>query len=120
VEALDSGTKDATRTIKVISLQGVDPLLVQQAIDAIQGRRTPTTQPGAGTPGFSPFGGRGGGGFNPGLNPGFNPGMTPGGRGGGGGPGGGGGAQPGGGRGGTTPQGRGPGSQSRGPDFFDS
>jgi type II secretory pathway component GspD/PulD (secretin) len=104
-------TVEGTRQVKVIPLQGVDPLIVQQAIDALQGRRTTTTQPGMTPGGFgsSPFGGggRGGGGFNPGFNPGqgFNPGMTPGGRGGGGG------GQPGG--------GRGPGQQSRGPDFFD-
>ena len=119
VDQLDSGTKDATRTVKVIPLQGVDPLLVQQAIDAIQGRRTTTpssTQPSFGPGGFgqSPFGGRGSG-FGPsGFGGSMIPGVTPGGRGFGSGmgqtPGGGG--TPGGGRSGTGPQ-------SRGPDFFE-
>jgi general secretion pathway protein D len=112
---LDSSTKDSTRTIRVIPLVGVDPLLVQQAIDAIQGRRTtPTPQQGNafGMPGGGGFGGRGsfGGGMNPGMlltprTPGGGT-TTP-----GAGPPGAGGA--GGGRS-TTP--RSP--QSRGPDFF--
>jgi general secretion pathway protein D len=88
-------TVEGTRQVKVIPLQGVDPLIVQQAIDALQGRTTNTNQPGRPQNGYGsqPYGGgRGNGGYNQG------------GRGSGGGGGG----------------GRGPGPQSRGPDFFDS
>ncbi|HEV3262770.1 MAG TPA: secretin N-terminal domain-containing protein, partial [Gemmataceae bacterium] len=109
---LDKGSKDTTRTVRVVPLKGVDPALVQRALDAIQGRRTTTgtgtsgigTLPGAiGIPGFGPGGMQPGGGMQRGG----------GGPPGGGGPGGGqpGGGQPGGGR-------RFGGSQGRGPDFF--
>lgn len=75
VDQLDSGTQKATRTIKVVPLQGIDPLLVQQAIDAIQGRRAPSTpsRMGQGASGTSPFGR---GEFTPGMIP---PAATPGG-----------------------------------------
>jgi type II secretory pathway component GspD/PulD (secretin) len=112
VDNLDSSTKDSTRTIRVIPLQGVDPLLVQQAIDAIQGRRTTTATQSSnpfGTPGSGGFGRGGFGGFGGGMNPGML--RTPGGANTpGAGPAGG----AGGGRPSTTP--RSP--QSRGPDFF--
>jgi general secretion pathway protein D len=109
-DMLDTSSKDSTRTIRVVPLVGVDPLLVQQAIDAIQGRRTTaTTQPGAipGASAPSPFGGRGGN-----MTPGFVPGTSPRGSGPGG-------NQPpsgGGGRSSYSVPSRS--SQSRGPDFF--
>ena len=120
-DMLDEGSKNSTRTIRVVPLSGVDPLLVQQAINAIQGRRTTTTQPGA-NPSIPNGGGRGGnmtpgftpGGFNPGSSPrttpapgGTTPTYAPGG----------GAGQPGGGRSYSTPR---SGQQSRGPDFFGS
>jgi type II secretion system protein D len=118
VTKLDEAAKDSTRTVKVVSIKGVDPVLVQQAIDAIQGRRpvpqSGNTGPGFGSGRFSTPGGTGGG-FNPGM---FFP------RGGGGGPGGGppggggfpgGGGPPGGGRSSSTGGSR---QSSRGPDFF--
>ena len=88
VDQLELAAKDSTRTVKVISIKGVDPLLVQQAIDAIQGRRSnfrTGTMQGNGngngtTPGFVPFGT---GGFVPGSTSptlpgtGFTPGRTP-------------------------------------------
>jgi type II secretory pathway component GspD/PulD (secretin) len=63
VENIDEASKDTARTIKVVSVPDLDPALVQQVIDAVQGRR-PT---------------RGGSGFGTGL-PGMGGGMmTPGG-----------------------------------------
>jgi type II secretion system protein D len=56
-EQLDQAAKDSTRTVRVVSIKGVDPLLVQQAVDAIQGRQTVRPTTGAsGTSGFVPFG----------------------------------------------------------------
>ena len=117
VEHLDAAAKDNTQVVQIVPVKGIDPALVQQAIDAIQGR-TPQTQqtgspfggrsPGFGGPGFGGFGGTGigsggfggfgsggFGGFGGGRG-GFNPGGTFGGFGGirgtgGGGPGDGGG-----------------------------
>src|SRR5262249_40648768 len=43
VDQLDAAAKNSTRTVKVISVKGIDPLLVQKAIDAIQGRSRPTS-----------------------------------------------------------------------------
>jgi type II secretion system protein D len=74
VEEMDEASKLTTRTVKVVTLKGIDPLLVQQAVDAIQGRavRRPTTggmgsfgSGGFGTGGFgsSGFGGFGSSGF---------------------------------------------------------
>jgi type II secretory pathway component GspD/PulD (secretin) len=79
---LDASAKDSTRTVQVVSVKNIDPALVQQAIDAIQGRRASTgfNRPGfggtpgsfgGGFPGSTGFGGTGGfrgtGGFgNPG------------------------------------------------------
>ena len=40
IEELDAAAKDSTKTIKLIKITGVDPMLVQEAIDVIQGRRT--------------------------------------------------------------------------------
>jgi type II secretion system protein D len=112
VEKLDEAAGSSTKTITTVPVRGVDPVLVQQAIDAIQGRRSGGA-PGSGGPGFVPFGT---GGFVPGMSPrssrgGFYPGgggYTPGG---GYSPSGGNFSPPGGGS-------RGPGPQSRGPDFF--
>ena len=97
VERLEASAQDSTRTVRVVSIKGVDPFLVQQAIDAIQGRRTPTPsssnnngssrrRDSGGSSGFVPFGT---GGFVPGSLPGFNGGFrglpsSGGGRGGGG------------------------------------
>lgn len=39
VDQLEAVAKDSTRTVRVVSIKGIDPVLVQQAIDAIQGRR---------------------------------------------------------------------------------
>ncbi len=112
-DSLDSAAHDSTRTVEVVRLQGVDPVLVQQAIDAIQGRTTNGAQPG--TPGFVPFGM---GGVVPGSSRGSRGGTS-----------GSGGTSPGssgGGGRGTRSSGssrnsgssRGSGQQSRGPDFF--
>jgi type II secretory pathway component GspD/PulD (secretin) len=50
VKQLDQAARDATRTVKVIPVKGVDPALIQEAIDAIQGRRTNvTSRPSIGT-----------------------------------------------------------------------
>jgi general secretion pathway protein D len=104
-DELDRAAANTRRTVQVVSVKGgIDPTILQQAMDAIQGRATTTTTP------TSPFGaggfpgGRGGaGGFN---------------RGGGGFPGGGvgrGGSTGGFGRGGNTGGfGRGSGGSSRG------
>jgi type II secretion system protein D len=68
VKRLDDAAKDSTRTVRVISTKNIDPLLIQQAIDAIQGRRTvrPATGTLGGTSGTGiiPFG-QGGGAMSP-------------------------------------------------------
>src|SRR5262249_22478096 len=65
IEQLETAAKDATRTIKVIDVKGIDPSVVQQAIEAIQGARsnfrsntTGTGLNNQGTPfgTFSPYG----------------------------------------------------------------
>jgi hypothetical protein len=65
-----------TQVVEVVQVKGVDPKLLQQALDAIQGRR-PTTGGGMGgmnTPwGFNNFGGRPGGFGGPGGPGGFRP-----------------------------------------------
>ena len=58
-----SAKPTSTKTVKVISVKGIDPALVQQAVDAIQGRTGARRQ---GTGVGSGMGGTGGGGFNPG------------------------------------------------------
>ena len=87
VKQLDDAAKDASRTVKVVSVKGIDPLLVQQAVDAIQGRRPQQQQGGRGGFGQGGFGGGGlggsqfGGGFGQGgfgqggINPGFGQGQ---------------------------------------------
>src|SRR4029079_12863545 len=42
VDQLEKASADTTQTVKVVSIKGIDPHLVQQALDAIQGRRTPS------------------------------------------------------------------------------
>lgn len=86
VEELDRAAGDAKQSIKIVNIKGIDPSLVQQAIDAIQGR--PTARTSSGSTGFSPIRGGSdggnsgsrfpGGGF-PGMTPGGFPGIFPGG-----------------------------------------
>jgi type II secretory pathway component GspD/PulD (secretin) len=80
VKELDRDTSTATRTVRVVPIIGIDPFVVQQAIDALQGRTTirPATP---GLPGGPPGGGMPAGG--PGNRGGGN-GGGPGNRGGGG------------------------------------
>ncbi len=108
-DSLDDAARDSNRTIRVVKLQGVDPSLVQQAIDAIQGRTTNgAQQPGA--PGFTPFS------PGSGMYPGNFRGTRGGASGSGGSPGSSGGGGGGGSRSGSS---RSSGQQSRGPDFFE-
>jgi hypothetical protein len=108
VNQLEMASRDTTRKVELVSLKGVDPAIVQQALQAIQGRVTQTMPVGTDTGmqgggGFGPGGGgggfMGGGGGFPGGGGGFGPGGGRGGFGGGF-PGGGGGFGPGGGFGG--------------------
>jgi hypothetical protein len=81
VRDLDDAAKDAPRTVRFVTIRGLDPLVVQQAIDAIQGRRPATssmaanTQGGFGGQGFGGqgFGGQGFG--RGGMGQGFGPGA---------------------------------------------
>ena len=54
VDNLELKAKDSTRSVEVISIKGADPLLVQQAIEAVTGRtslrRTPATSAHGGSP----------------------------------------------------------------------
>lgn len=132
VDQLEIAAQGSNSTVKVVSIKGIDPNLVQEAIDAIQGRRPTTNNGNSG----GQFGGNrgnfGGGGNNFGGNRG-NFGGTGGGMGGsrgfgggGGGPGGGGPGgggfggfnQGGGGRGGGGPGGRSASLNPGGTDFF--
>src|SRR5205823_6341920 len=133
VAQMEKGASESKQIVKVVSVKGVDPTLVQHAIDAISGRATSASRPTTGGTTF-PGGGSGvfptpGGGFFPAPGGGGNFGAGGGaGRfGGGGGPPGGGGFQgaggggnrgPGGGGGGGGMRRPGGGMQSRGPDFF--
>ncbi|MBI1918167.1 MAG: hypothetical protein HYS12_26040, partial [Planctomycetes bacterium] len=61
VEYMEKGAEKSTRVVKLVPLNGVDPYIVQQAIDAIQGRRSTFrssngTSGNSTTPGFVPFG----------------------------------------------------------------
>src|SRR5262249_51833316 len=100
IDQLELAAKDSSRTVRVVQLRNVDPMQVQRAIDAIQGRNSQTSLnnnrmggqggfPSFGSGGmiggssFSPFGSQGGftpGGFRGGFNPGGS-GFTPGGSG---------------------------------------
>ncbi len=103
VDHVEAAAKDNHRTIAVMAIKkGVDPLLVQEAVDAIQGKTTslqPSTTSGSSFQGNNNNNGNNG----------------PGGPGAGGGGGGGGGGR---GRGGRRGQ-RAPDRTGRGPDFFD-
>jgi type II secretory pathway component GspD/PulD (secretin) len=48
VEQLDAAARSTARTVKVVPVKGIDPLLVKQAIDAIQGRSTGPLRPTSG------------------------------------------------------------------------
>jgi hypothetical protein len=63
VAELDKAAENPNRKVVIQSVKGIDPAVVQQMVDAIQGRRTASTT--AGTPfGGTGFGGPfGGGGF---------------------------------------------------------
>jgi type II secretion system protein D len=130
-EELDEKARDASRTVKIVPVRGIDPGLIQQTINALQGRPTTTTGT---TSGFMPtsggFGPGGGGtGFTPGgvdTSGGFGPsggggrGFGPGGGGGRGfGPGGGGGTRGGGFGGGGMRGGPSTNLRSEGPLFFE-
>src|SRR5262245_22717292 len=103
VTQLDNATTSTTEVVQLVQLKGVDPNLVQQAINAMQGRDTRNlgNMGGFGNrgPGGGGFGGPGGGGFG-GLGGGGFGGLGGGGLGGGGFPGLGGGGFGGGGFGG--------------------
>lgn len=49
VTELDNAAKDSARTVRVIAIKGIDPMVIQQAIDAIQGHRQGTTRQGTAT-----------------------------------------------------------------------
>src|SRR5262249_24621113 len=61
-ERLEEDAKNSQRTIRVVQLQGIDPVIVQQAVDALSGRTTVRPSTG-GTTGGTTFGtgGLGGG-----------------------------------------------------------
>jgi len=62
VTTLDEAAKDQTDVVRVVKLEGIDPILVQQAIEALMGNRPATQRPtGGATGGGSPFGGGFGG-----------------------------------------------------------
>src|SRR5207249_2973067 len=77
VNQLESSARDTPKTVKVMRIQGIDPLLVQRAVEAINGRSTPVAQ----TPAPQGMNGMNRGDFDPGngfgnpgqgtLNPGF-------------------------------------------------
>jgi type II secretory pathway component GspD/PulD (secretin) len=68
VESLEVASGAVQQVVRVVSVHGIDPQLVQEAIDAIQGRTTTTTASGRGTgnngrSGSGSFGRSGSGGF---------------------------------------------------------
>lgn len=97
VNQLESSARDTPKTVKVMRIQGIDPMLVQRAVEAINGRTTPVAQSapaqnmsgfdpsrmnGMNRGGFDPNGGVGGpgqGGFNPGFGGGLPGVIVPGG-----------------------------------------
>jgi type II secretion system protein D len=115
VEEVDKITKDNPRTVRIVKTPGIDPTVVQQLVDAFQGRVTNFRTGGNG--GFGGFGGGPGFGGGFGGGPGFGGGRGMGGPGGfGGGPGGfGGGGGPFRGGGGGPNRGQ---RSDRGSDFF--
>jgi len=70
VDELEKSAKDSSRTVMVVPIKGIDPLLVQEAIAAFQGQRTTSTGGGLGGRGTGNLGtggfGRGSGGFGSG------------------------------------------------------
>src|SRR5262249_44241475 len=57
-DELEKQAAGAVRTVKVVSIKGIDPALVEQAIQAFQGQRSPTPNGGGGRSGMgSPYGG---------------------------------------------------------------
>lgn len=60
VDRLEETSKDATTTVTIVPIKNIDPALVQQALDAIQGRTTRSNS-NSGNSGRFSFGGRGGG-----------------------------------------------------------
>jgi hypothetical protein len=82
VDQLEKAARDSTHTVQVMRTRGVDPTLVQGALDALQGRTTGRGNGSGSTMsggGFSPFRSNGGG-FRPsGGNP-FGGTTRPGGR----------------------------------------
>ncbi len=75
IEDLDTAAESSTKTVKVMSIKGIDPVLVQQAIEAVQGRPVNragmSSSPWGGTSGFSPSGRSsfGGGSSSSGFSP---------------------------------------------------
>jgi type II secretory pathway component GspD/PulD (secretin) len=121
VKTMEKAAKDSSGSVRVVSVQGVDPSLLQTAMDAIQGKSPGNRQQFGGAGGFfgggrGGFGGGGMGGGGFGGRGGFGGGGMGGGRGGFGG-----GGRGGFGGGGTdSPPGRDPSpEQERGPDFFE-
>ncbi len=126
VDQLETASADSKQTVKIVSVKGVDPRLIEQAMEAITGRAVTSRRPGVGggesvsgfqsfqsgfNSQFTPFGG--GGSFGGGSGGGFRPGGFS--------PGGGGGFSPGGGGGGSFGPGRRPTSSIEPPggrDFF--
>jgi hypothetical protein len=76
VQQLEDAAKEAMRTVRLVQLKGIDPVLVQQAVDAIQGRPTTRTTASSGTAGTTTLTTPGMGGFGGGFagNSGFRPG----------------------------------------------
>ncbi len=60
VQTLDIAAKDSNDLVQVVSLDGIDPMIVQQAIAAMTGQPAPTSGTSGGAFGGSPFGGFGG------------------------------------------------------------
>ena len=73
VDQMDRRASEATKTVRVVRIEGINPTLVQQAIDAIQGRNTSVYRNNSanGFPGANPYP-FGPGGFVP-ISPGFYP-----------------------------------------------
>ena len=55
VDELDKGAKDTTRTVKIVSIQGIDPTLLEQAIAAISGTQSNNRRVGSSSMGSSGY-----------------------------------------------------------------
>ena len=97
---MDAAAKDNNRTVQVVQLKGVDPALIQEAVDAIQGRTTSVIPSATGTSGLGQGVGVGAGAGSTGFQPGAGGGGPPI-------------------RGRRGPQQRSPEREGRGPDFFE-